>query len=275
MMEMKGQRWDLHPLWQSCKIYLPSRRVIDAINISVESRSRRSHIIDCIGESNQMFMAVIALLLLRLRHRETELKRTSASQFFMRGPVWHSTKAHKIHEGEDASGLSREASQVYDQWAANVNSRGIFIQLSLWRITIQYIPPQFAPRFKTSRPRPSLEMNHLSASPRDCKWSSPKKASRSPNGLFRYDTSCGPPSRKQQTRRPEHAGRSVYIISLCLLGCSPPACKHPQATLSSRLLQTRICTRFHIQCIKAHTETMKLVKQKHINMIYSWTNNVS
>lgn len=263
MMEMKGQRWDLHPLWQSCKIYLPSRRVIDAINISVESRSRRSHIIDCIGESNQMFMAVIALLLLRLRHRETELKRTSASQFFMQGPVWHSTKAHKIHEGEDASGLSREASQVYDQWAANVNSRGIFIQLSLWWITIQYIPPQFAPRFKTSRPRPSLEMNHLSASPRDCKWSSPKKASRSPNGLFRYDTSCGPPSRKQQTRRHwtcwQKCLHNIFVPAGLLAPCMQTPTSNSVLTLTAN---THLYTFSHI---KRHTETMKLVKHKHIN----------
>lgn len=135
MMEMKGQRWDLHPLWQLCKI-LPTR-VIDAINISVESRSRRRHIIDCIRESNQMFMAVIALLLLGLRHREMQLKRTSASEFSVREPVWHSKEAHQIHEGKDVD-YPRQGSQVYDQWAENVCTSEFkrAIQRSLRRITI-------------------------------------------------------------------------------------------------------------------------------------------
>lgn len=74
MIAMKGQLWDLHLSWQLSKVYLSTRRVIDAINISAESRSFRCHIIDCICESNQMFMAIIALLLLCLCHRGQRLQ---------------------------------------------------------------------------------------------------------------------------------------------------------------------------------------------------------
>lgn len=74
MIAMKGQLWDLHLPWQLGKVYLLTRHVIDAINISAESRSFCCHIIDCICESNQMFMAVIALLLLSLCHQGRRLK---------------------------------------------------------------------------------------------------------------------------------------------------------------------------------------------------------
>lgn len=69
MIAMKGQLWDLHLPWQLSKVYLSTRCLIDAINISAELRSFWCYIIDCIWGSNQMFMAVMALLLLGLCHR--------------------------------------------------------------------------------------------------------------------------------------------------------------------------------------------------------------
>lgn len=81
MIAMKGQLWDLHLPWQLGKVQLSTRCLIDAINISAELRSFWCYIIDCICGSNQMFMAVIALLLLGLCHRGQRLKRSKLQVF--------------------------------------------------------------------------------------------------------------------------------------------------------------------------------------------------
>lgn len=69
---MKGQLWDLHLAWQlSLPVDSPCDWCYQYLSI-IEVLC--CHIIDCICESNQMFMAVIALLLLGLCHRGQRLQ---------------------------------------------------------------------------------------------------------------------------------------------------------------------------------------------------------
>lgn len=114
---MKGQLWDLHLTWQLSKVYLSTRCLIDAINISAELRSFCCYIIDCICGSNQMFMAVIALLLLGLCHRGQRLKPSQLQVFPFKSlfDTFRQLKctfmSDKMHADRDYIGLLPGASQ--------------------------------------------------------------------------------------------------------------------------------------------------------------------